>query len=165
MTASIFAAVEMAPRDPILGLTESFNADSRSTKVNLGVGVYFDDSGKVPLLTAVKLAEKARLEAMPPRGYQPIDGLPAYNQAVQKLLFGEASAAARGRSRPHYRGARRDRRAQGRCRLPAAAAAGGDGFISDPSWENHRALFETPASRSKPIPTTMRAPAASISPP
>jgi aromatic-amino-acid transaminase len=91
MTASIFAAVEMAPRDPILGLTESFNADPRSTKVNLGVGVYFDDSGKVPLLTAVKLAEKARLEAMPPRGYQPIDGLPAYNQAVQKLLFGEAS--------------------------------------------------------------------------
>jgi aromatic-amino-acid transaminase len=91
MTASIFAAVEMAPRDPILGLTESFNADARSSKVNLGVGVYFDDHGKLPLLAAVKLAEKARLEAMPPRGYQPIDGLPAYNQAVQKLLFGEQS--------------------------------------------------------------------------
>jgi len=60
MTASLFAAVEMAPRDPILGLTESFNADTRSTKVNLGVGVYFDDSGKIPLLAAVKAAEKAR---------------------------------------------------------------------------------------------------------
>ncbi|HOL64064.1 MAG TPA: aminotransferase class I/II-fold pyridoxal phosphate-dependent enzyme, partial [Accumulibacter sp.] len=85
MTASIFAAVEMAPRDPILGLTESFNADTRPTRVNLGVGVYLDDSGKVPLLNAVKRAEKARLETMPPRGYQPIDGLLAYNQTVQKL--------------------------------------------------------------------------------
>ena len=65
MTSSIFSAVEMAPRDPILGLNEAFNADSRTTKVNLGVGVYFDDNGKIPLLNAVKVAEKARLEAMP----------------------------------------------------------------------------------------------------
>ena len=62
MTASIFAAVEMAPRDPILGLTESFNADARSSKVNLGVGVYFDDHGKLPLLAAVKLAENFPIE-------------------------------------------------------------------------------------------------------
>jgi aromatic-amino-acid transaminase len=142
MTASLFAAVEMAPRDPILGLTEAFNADSRTTRVNLGVGVYLDDSGKVPLLAAVKLAEKARLEAMPPRGYQPIDGLPAYNQAVQKLLFGEQSALL------------------GEGRVLTIEALGGTGglkvgadylrrllpeatvYISDPSWENHRALFE-----------------------
>ena len=82
----------MAPRDPILGLTESFNVDTRATKVNLGVGVYFDDNGKIPLLNAVKIAEKARVESLPARGYQPIDGLPAYNQAVQKLLFGNDSA-------------------------------------------------------------------------
>ena len=61
MPSSIFAAVEMAPRDPILGLNESFNADTRSTKVNLGVGVYFDDNGKIPLLGAVKIAEDARV--------------------------------------------------------------------------------------------------------
>ena len=91
MTSSIFSAVEMAPRDPILGLNEAFNADSRTTKVNLGVGVYFDDNGKIPLLNAVKVAEKARLEAMPSRGYQPIDGLAAYNQAVQVMLFGKDS--------------------------------------------------------------------------
>ncbi|MCM8611480.1 amino acid aminotransferase [Accumulibacter sp.] len=142
MTASIFAAVEMAPRDPILGLTEAFNADSRTTKVNLGVGVYLDDSGKVPLLAAVKLAEKARLEAMPPRGYQPIDGLPAYNQAVQKLLFGEQSALlaegrvltieALGGTGGLKVGADYLRRL-----LPGATV-----YISDPSWENHRALFE-----------------------
>src|SRR5690242_15670681 len=89
MTSSIFAAVEMAPRDPILGLNEAFNADSRSTKVNLGVGVYFDDNGKIPLLAAVKAAEEARLKAAPPRGYQAIEGLAAYNTAVQNLLFGK----------------------------------------------------------------------------
>lgn len=142
MTASIFAAVEMAPRDPILGLTESFNADARSTKVNLGVGVYLDGSGKVPLLSAVKLAEKARLEAMPPRAYQPIDGLAAYNQIVQKLLFGADSALladgrvltieALGGTGALKVGADYLRRL-----LPEATV-----YLSDPSWENHRALFE-----------------------
>lgn len=142
MTASVFAAVEMAPRDPILGLTEAFNADTRATKVNLGVGVYFDDSGKIPLLGAVRTAEKARLEALPPRGYQPIDGPVAYNQAVQRLLFGEDSALlkegrvltieALGGTGALKVGADYLRRL-----LPEATV-----FISDPSWENHRALFE-----------------------
>ena len=143
MTTSIFSAVEMAPRDPILGLNESFNADTRATKVNLGVGVYFDDNGKIPLLNAVKIAEKARLESMPPRGYQSIEGLAAYNQAVQTLLFGKDSSLL----------------AEGR--VVTAEALGGTGalkigadylkrlqpnatvYISDPSWENHRALFES----------------------
>lgn len=142
MTASIFAAVEMAPRDPILGLTESFNADGRSTKVNLGVGVYLDGSGKVPLLAAVKLAEKARLEAMPPRGYQPIDGLAAYNQNVQKLLFGAGSALlAEGRvltiEALGGTGALKVGADYLRRLLPEATV-----YLSDPSWENHRALFE-----------------------
>ena len=142
MTASVFAAVEMAPRDPILGLTEAFNADTRATKVNLGVGVYLDDSGKIPLLGAVRTAEKARLEALPPRGYQPIDGPVAYNQAVQRLLFGEDSALlkegrvltieALGGTGALKVGADYLRRL-----LPDATV-----FISDPSWENHRALFE-----------------------
>ncbi|WP_153132839.1 amino acid aminotransferase [Dechloromonas hortensis] len=143
MSSSIFAAVEMAPRDPILGLNESFNADTRSTKVNLGVGVYFDDNGKIPLLAAVKAAEEARLKAAPPRGYQPIEGSPAYNQAVQNLLLGKDSALI----------------ANGQ--VITAQALGGTGalkigadylkrlspnakvYISDPSWENHRALFES----------------------
>ncbi len=143
MTASLFAAVEMAPRDPILGLTESFNADSRTTKVNLGVGVYLDESGKVPLLTAVKLAEKSRLEAIPARGYQPIEGLAAYNQIVQQLLFGAGSPLleagrvltieALGGTGALKVGADYLRRL-----LPDATV-----YLSDPSWENHRALFET----------------------
>ncbi len=143
MSSSIFAAVEMAPRDPILGLNESFNADTRSTKVNLGVGVYFDDNGKIPLLGAVKAAEESRVKAGLPRGYQPIEGNPAYNTAVQQLLFGKDSALL----------------ANGQ--VITAQALGGTGalkvgadylkrlnpnakvYISDPSWENHRALFES----------------------
>jgi aromatic-amino-acid transaminase len=92
MTQTLFAAVELAPRDPILGLTEAFNADTRPNKVNLGVGVYYDDNGKIPLLAAVREAEKARVEGTPARGYLPIEGVPAYNVAVQQLLFGKDSA-------------------------------------------------------------------------
>ena len=143
MSSSIFAAVEMAPRDPILGLNEAFNADTRATKVNLGVGVYFDDNGKIPLLAAVKAAEDLRVKAALPRGYQPIEGAPVYNQAVQNLLFGKDSALL----------------ANGQ--VITAQALGGTGalkigadylkrlnpnakvYISDPSWENHRALFES----------------------
>ncbi len=142
MTSSIFSAVEMAPRDPILGLNEAFNADPRTTKVNLGVGVYFDDNGKIPLLNAVKVAEKARLETMPSRGYQPIDGLAAYNQAVQIMLFGKDSpllaegkvvtAQALGGTGALKVGADYLKRL-----LPGATV-----YISDPSWENHRAIFE-----------------------
>lgn len=143
MSSSIFAGVEMAPRDPILGLNEAFNADSRTTKVNLGVGVYFNDEGKIPLLAAVKAAEKTRMEAAPARGYQPIEGAAAYNQAVQNLIFGKDSQLL----------------AEGRA--VTIQALGGTGalkvgadflkrlnpgakvVISDPSWENHRALFES----------------------
>jgi aromatic-amino-acid transaminase len=143
MTSSIFTAVEMAPRDPILGLNEAFNADTRAGKVNLGVGVYYDDNGKIPLLAAVKAAEKTRMDAQPPRGYQAIEGLGAYNQAVQNLVFGaDSELVSSGR-------------------VVTAEALGGTGalkigadflkrldanasvYISDPSWENHRALFES----------------------
>ena len=64
---SLFSAVEMAPRDPILGLNEAFNADTRPHKVNLGVGVYYSEAGRIPLLKAVELAEKTRAEAHAPR--------------------------------------------------------------------------------------------------
>lgn len=143
MTSSIFSAVELAPRDPILGLNEAFNADTRTTKVNLGVGVYSDDNGKIPLLAAVKAAEKARLETMPPRGYQPIEGAQAYDSAVQNLLFGVDSelikagqvvtAQALGGTGALKIGADFLKRLN-----PAAKV-----YISNPSWENHRALFES----------------------
>ncbi|HCL74746.1 MAG TPA: aromatic amino acid aminotransferase, partial [Pseudomonas sp.] len=89
---SLFSAVEMAPRDPILGLNEAFNADTRPNKVNLGVGVYYNEEGRIPLLRAVAAAEMARLELNAPRGYLPIEGIASYDMAVQGLLFGADSA-------------------------------------------------------------------------
>src|ERR1700730_11178815 len=90
--ASLFAAVEMAPRDPILGLNEQFNADPNPAKVNLGVGVYFDETGKLPLLKCVAEVERQMQEAKKARGYLPIDGIAAYDKAVQGLVFGADSA-------------------------------------------------------------------------
>ena len=140
---SIFAAVEMAPRDPILGLNEAFNAETNPNKVNLGVGVYFGDDGKIPLLAAVKAAEKARLETQPARGYQPIEGIAAYNNAVQNLLFGKDSELlAAGRALTCEclggTGALKVGADYLKRLLPSAKV-----YISDPSWENHRALFES----------------------
>lgn len=142
-SSSLFSAIEMAPRDPILGITEAYNADQNPAKVNLGVGVYYDDNGKVPLLECVKKAEAILIEKYAPRTYLPIEGLGAYDKAVQELVFGADSAVVKEK------------------RAITAQAIGGTGalklgadflqrfapnaqvWISDPSWENHRALFES----------------------
>ena len=138
---SLFQSVEMAPRDPILGLNEQFNADPNPNKVNLGVGVYYDDGGKLPLLQCVQQAERQMMEAPKARGYLPIDGIAAYDAAVKNLVFGADSEPVKSK------------------RVATAQALGGTGglkigadflrkvnpgakvLISDPSWENHRALF------------------------
>ena len=138
---SLFTAVEMAPRDPILGLNEQFAADTNPNKVNLGVGVYFDDNGKLPLLECVQSAEKAMMDKPTARGYLPIDGIASYDAAVKSLVFGADSE-------PVTSG-----------RVATVQGIGGTGglkigadflkkispnakvMISDPSWENHRALF------------------------
>jgi len=96
MSASLFAAVEMAPRDPILGLNEQFNADPNPRKVNLGVGVYFDENGKLPVLRCVAVAEKQLLESPRAKNYLPIDGIAAYDKAVQSLVFGADSSVVGG---------------------------------------------------------------------
>lgn len=140
---SLFSAVEMAPRDPILGLNEAYNADARPHKVNLGVGVYYDEQGRIPLLRAVAEAEKQRVAAQAPRGYLPIEGIAAYDQAVQHLLFGAESSLVRdGRAITVQAvggtGALKIGADFLKRLLPDAVVA-----ISDPSWENHRALFES----------------------
>lgn len=138
---SLFTAVEMAPRDPILGLNEQFAADSNPNKVNLGVGVYFDDNGKLPLLECVQAAEKAMMEKPTARGYLPIDGIAAYDNGVKALVFGAESDVVKSG------------------RVATVQAIGGTGglkigadflkklnpnakvLISNPSWENHKAIF------------------------
>ncbi len=138
---SLFTAVEMAPRDPILGLTEQYNTDTNPKKVNLGVGVYYDDNGKLPLLECVQKAEEKMMAAHAARGYLPIDGIAAYDNAVKALVFGADSEPVKSG------------------RVATVQGIGGTGglkigadflrkldpsakvLISDPSRENHRALF------------------------
>ncbi len=142
-SSSLLSSIELAPRDPILGITEGFNADKNPAKVNLGVGVYYDDNGKVPLLECVQKAEAILMEKKAPRTYLPIEGLALYDKTVQELVFGADSAVINEK------------------RAITAQAVGGTGalklgadflkrfapdsqvWISDPSWENHRALFES----------------------
>ncbi|MDY0980504.1 aromatic amino acid aminotransferase [Stenotrophomonas rhizophila] len=138
---SFFANVELVPGDPILGLTEAYNADSRPTKVNLGVGIYYDESGRIPLLRAVKQIEQQLAGEAKPRGYLPIDGLPAYTQATRELVFGKDSpllAAGRVATSQTIGGSGALRVGADLLHrlLPHATIA-----ISNPSWENHRAVF------------------------
>jgi aromatic-amino-acid transaminase len=131
----------MTPGDPILGLTEAFVADTRPGKVNLGVGIYYDETGRIPLLRAVREVEEALAREARPRGYLPIDGLPAYTQATQKLVFGaESPLLAAGRVATSQTvggsGALRVGAELLRKALPQAKVA-----ISSPSWENHRVVF------------------------
>ncbi|MGC1547913.1 MAG: amino acid aminotransferase [Rhodanobacter sp.] len=141
---SLFASVEMAPGDPILGLTEAFVADPRPNKINLGVGIYSDEQGRVPVLKAVQQVEQALARDTQPRGYLPIDGLPAYNVATQKLLFGEESpllAAGRVATAQTIGGSGALR--VGADLLKQVFGANAKLAISNPSWGNHHVVFRT----------------------
>ncbi|WP_267225551.1 aromatic amino acid transaminase [Dyella silvae] len=138
---SHFASVEMTPGDPILGLTEAYLADPRPGKVNLGVGIYYDEQGRIPLMRAVREVEQALALEAKPRGYLPIDGLATYNVATQKLVFGEDSpllAAGRVATSQTIGGSGALRIGADLLKkvLPNAKVA-----ISSPSWENHRVVF------------------------
>ncbi|XXZ33153.1 amino acid aminotransferase [Sorangium sp. So ce321] len=140
---SPFSDIPLAPADPILGLTDAFQKDQNPRKVNLGVGVYQNAQGKVPVLKVIREAEKRWYEKEDSKSYLPIDGAQAYTRAVQELLFGDGSALVKDG------------------RVVTAQALGGTGalklgadflrrflpdsalWISAPSWENHRALFES----------------------
>lgn len=128
--------------DPILGLMDKFANDPRDKKVNLGVGVYYTEEGKLPVLECVKTAENAIVNPPRPRGYLPMDGLLGYRKACQRLLFGQDSAVVN----------------EGR--VATIAALGGSGalkvgadfihqwfpnsvcYVSDPTWGNHIGIFE-----------------------
>ncbi len=142
-TASVFAAVPLAPRDPILGLTEQFNADQRPEKVNLGVGVYYDENGKLPLLQAVRQAEQQRIAAQAARAYLPIDGIATYNQAVQALLFGAESPLIKEKRVATIQGLGGTGALKIGADLLKRFSPRARVLISEPSWENHRALFES----------------------
>ena len=139
----MFSHVDAYPGDPILSLNEAFGQDPRQHKVNLSIGIYFDDAGRLPVMQAVRDAESAVLSDIGPRPYLPMAGTPAYRDAVQALVFGEHNAARREQ------------------RIATLQTLGGGGalrvgadflkryfpqstlWISDPSWDNHRVVFES----------------------
>jgi aromatic-amino-acid transaminase len=139
---SLLAGIQMAPRDPILGLTETFNADMNPKKVNLGVGVYYDDNGKVPLLECVHRAENMLLDQAAPRAYLPIDGLPAYDLAVRELVFGRESPALKENRIVTVQTLGGTGGLKVGADFLRRIAPGAEAWISDPTWENHRGLFE-----------------------
>lgn len=138
---SLFSAVQLAPRDPILGLTEQYNDDPNPAKVNLGVGVYTGEDGKIPVLECVANAQKQLLENPKPKGYLPIDGLPAYNQAVKHLVFGAESDLVQSGQVATIQG----------LGGTGALKVGADFLFSQfpqatvmasaPTWGNHRSIF------------------------
>ena len=139
---SLLSTIELAPRDPIIGVTEAFNADPNPQKVNLGVGVYTDDGGKVPLLECVKRAEREITDNASPRSYLPIDGTPAYDREVRNLLFGPQSDVVAGGRAVTVQALGGTGGLKVGADFLRRFAPGAQVWISDPSWENHRALFE-----------------------
>jgi aromatic-amino-acid transaminase len=149
---SPFSEIPLAPADPILGLTEAYNADTHPNKVNLGVGVYQDGSGKVPVLKVVREAEERWHEREDSKNYLPIDGAPAYDKEVQKLLLGADSpligaGCALTVQAPGGTGALRIGADFLKRYYPDATV-----WISNPSWENHRQLFEAAGFRVEAYP-------------
>ena len=138
----MFRHIDAYPGDPILTLNEAFGKDPRPHKINLSIGIYFDDAGKLPVMRAVREAESGMLQHIGPRSYQPMEGAANYRSAVQALLFGaQHEAVLSGR-------------------IATVQTIGGSGglkvgsdflkryfpkanvWVSDPTWDNHRAMFE-----------------------
>jgi aromatic-amino-acid transaminase len=149
---SLFSEIQQALPDAILGITEAFRADTSPTKVNLGVGVYQDANGKIPVLECVLQAAKMWAEQEDTKTYLPIDGVPAFVQANQELLFGQDASVLKEK------------------RVATVQSVGGSGglklgaelikrffpdttmHLSDPSWENHRVIFEAAGMKVETYP-------------
>jgi aromatic-amino-acid transaminase len=138
----MFKHVDAYPGDPILTLNEDFQKDPRQGKINLSIGIYFDEEGRLPVMDAVRQAETALLSSIGPKPYLPMSGAPDYRQAIQQLLFGaqhEAVTSGRIATIQTIGGS-------------GALKVGGDFlkryfpqsqvWVSDPTWDNHRAMFE-----------------------
>src|SRR2546430_9898303 len=140
LAAPLLSAIEMAPRDPILGVSEAFHADPNPNKVNLGVGVYYDDKGKVPLLECVRRVEHAIAERGAPHVYLPIDGIAAYDRAVQKLVFGADGEILRAQRAVTVQAVGGTRALSTRAGFLRPFAPAAQGWLSDPSWANRPRL-------------------------
>lgn len=137
----MFETIQPATPDAILGLNDAFNKDDRPNKVNLGVGVYKDASGKTPVLGCVKEAERRLIETEATKSYKPIDGDPAYGASVQRMLFGPDSPIVTGgrAATSHCPGGTGALRVAGD--YLAGNHPGATLWMSDETWPNHPAIF------------------------
>ncbi len=138
----MFERIDYYSGDPILGLMDKFLADNHPKKVNLGIGIYYDENGTLPVLASVKTAEQRIADPIAARPYLPMAGLAGHRKACQDLLFGkDAQVLTEGR-------------------VATIATLGGSGalkvgaefihewfpqskcYVSDPTWSNHIAIFE-----------------------
>ncbi len=139
---SFFAHLEPYAGDPILGLNDLFQKDPRPHKVNLSIGIYFDDDGRIPVLASVREAEARMLAEGGVKSYLPMDGLPAMRSAVQELLFGRASPALAQRRVATVQTVGSSGGLKVGADFIRRWLPGSGVWISDPSWDNHRAMFE-----------------------
>ncbi len=148
----MFETIEMAPPDPILGLTEAFNKDTNGAKINLSVGVYKDANGQTPILESVKQARQRVLDTEKTKSYKPINGDPAYGAAVRAMLFGAGheivtSGRATTAHTPGGTGALRVAGDYLHSLHPKSAI-----WVSDPTWANHANIFEAAGLTIKKYP-------------
>ncbi|TDR30498.1 aromatic amino acid transaminase [Hydromonas duriensis] len=148
----MFEHVDVYPGDPILGLVDTFKKDPRAEKVNLGIGLYYDENGNIPLLPSVVKAESdlaAHLEARP---YLPMEGLAGFRTAIQNLLFGEKNEAVVNKRVATIQTIG----ASGALRIGADFLKkyfpNSDMYVSDPTWDNHKAIFEAGGFIAKTYP-------------
>ncbi len=149
----MFESFTPAPPDPILGLNEAFKADPNPAKVNLGVGIYQDETGRTPVLASVKAAETALIGTETTKAYLPIAGEPDTGRRIEALVFGaEREAALRARARtactPGGTGALR----VGADLVADATGRGRGAWISAPTWPNHRGLMAAAGFEAKEYP-------------
>ena len=149
----MFEHVDAYAGDPILGLVETFKKDPRdNVKVNLGIGIYYDDQGRLPLLPSVIKAETDLSKHLEPRPYLPMEGLAAYRTAIQNLLFGENSEPLTSKRVATVQTVG----ASGALRVGADFLKryfpASDMYVSDPTWDNHRAIFEAAGFTVKTYP-------------
>lgn len=143
MSTSVFDVVEMAPDDPILGLNEAFKTDPRKEKVNLSIGVYCTEEGKVPLLKVVEQTEKKLAEAGAPHTYLPISGIPEFTSGVQKLIFGPDSEVVKTKRAATVQSLGGTGALKVGADFLATVLKNPEAVVSAPTWQNHVAIFES----------------------
>jgi aromatic-amino-acid transaminase len=138
----MFAHIEPYAGDPILTLNENFQKDPRPDKINLSIGIYFDDAGRIPVMSAVREAEARIAAQVGPKPYLPMEGLAAFRSNVQTLLFGTGHAALQSGRVATIQSVGSSGGLKVGADFIARWFPGSALWVSDPTWDNHRAVFE-----------------------